>query len=52
MFSIVHEERDVSLSPMKVVTEDFDSHVENSRAFSRYRDIDEEMAKEVILKLE
>ena len=27
-------------------------HVENSRAFSRYRDIDEEMAKEVILKLE
>ncbi len=27
-------------------------HVENSRAFSRYRDIDEEIAKEVILKLE
>lgn len=27
-------------------------HVENSRAFARYRDIDEEMAKEVILKLE
>lgn len=27
-------------------------HVENSRAFNRYRDIDEEMAKEVILKLE
>ena len=27
-------------------------HVENSRAFSRYRDIDEEMTKEVILKLE
>lgn len=27
-------------------------HVEKSRAFSRYRDIDEEMAKEVILKLE
>ena len=27
-------------------------HVENSRAFSRYRDIDEEMAKDVILKLE
>ena len=27
-------------------------HVENSRALSRYRDIDEEMAKEVILKLE
>ncbi len=27
-------------------------HVENSHAFSRYRDIDEEMAKEVILKLE
>ena len=27
-------------------------HVENSRAFSRYRDIDEEMAKEIILKLE
>ena len=24
----------------------------NSRAFSRYRNIDEEMAKEVILKLE
>ncbi len=27
-------------------------HVENSRAFARYRDIDEEMAKELILKLE
>ena len=27
-------------------------HVENSRAFSRYRDIDEEMAKETIMKLE
>ena len=27
-------------------------HVENSRAFARYRDIDEEMAKETILKLE
>lgn len=27
-------------------------HVENSRAFARYRDIDEEMAKEVIMKLE
>lgn len=27
-------------------------HVENSRAFSRYRQIDEEMAKETILKLE
>lgn len=27
-------------------------HVENSKAFNRYRDIDEEMAKEVILKLE
>ncbi len=26
--------------------------VENSRAFRRYRDIDEEMTKEVILKLE
>ena len=26
--------------------------VENSRAFSRYRDIDEEMAKETIIKLE
>ena len=26
--------------------------VENSRAFARYRDIDEEMAKEIILKLE
>ena len=25
-------------------------HVEDSRAFSRYRDIGEEMAKEVILK--
>lgn len=27
-------------------------HVENSRAFNRYRDIDEELAKETILKLE
>lgn len=27
-------------------------HVENSRAFNRYRDIDEEMAKETIMKLE
>ena len=27
-------------------------HVENSKAFNRYRNIDEEMAKEVILKLE
>lgn len=27
-------------------------HTENSKAFNRYRDIDEEMAKEVILKLE
>lgn len=27
-------------------------HVENSRAFSRYRDINEEMAKETIMKLE
>lgn len=27
-------------------------HVENSRAFARYRGIDEEMAKELILKLE
>lgn len=27
-------------------------HVEGSRAFNRYRDIDEEMAKELILKLE
>lgn len=27
-------------------------HIENSRAFSRYRDIDEEMAKETIMKLE
>lgn len=27
-------------------------HAENSKAFNRYRDIDEEMAKEVILKLE
>ena len=27
-------------------------HVENSRAFARYRDIDEAMAKELILKLE
>lgn len=27
-------------------------HVENSRAFARYRDIDEEMAKEVIMQLE
>lgn len=27
-------------------------HVENSRAFNRYRDIDEEMAKEVVMKLE
>lgn len=27
-------------------------HVENSAAFNRYRDIDEEMAKEVIMKLE
>ena len=27
-------------------------HVENSRAFSRYRDIDEERDKEAILKLE
>ena len=27
-------------------------HVENSRAVSRYRDIDEEMAKETIMKLE
>lgn len=27
-------------------------HVENSRAFARYRDIDEEIAKEVIMKLE
>ena len=27
-------------------------HVENSKAFNRYRDIDEEMAKEVIMKLE
>ncbi len=27
-------------------------HVENSKAFARYRDIDEEMAKETILKLE
>ena len=27
-------------------------HVENSRAFAHYRDIDEGMAKEVILKLE
>ena len=26
--------------------------VENSRAFARYSDIDEEMAKEIILKLE
>lgn len=27
-------------------------HVENSKAFNRYRNIDEEMAKEVIMKLE
>ena len=27
-------------------------HVENSRAFNRYRNIDEEMAKETIMKLE
>lgn len=27
-------------------------HVENSKAFNRYRNIDEEMAKEAIMKLE
>ena len=27
-------------------------HVENFHAFNRYRDIDEEMAKETIMKLE
>ena len=27
-------------------------HTENSKAFTRYRDIDEQMAKEVIMKLE
>ena len=27
-------------------------HVENSKAFNRYRNIDEGMAKEVIMKLE
>ena len=30
----------------------FSGYVENSRAFSRYCDIDEEMAKETIMKLE
>ena len=39
-FIIVHPKRRIS------------GHVENSRAFSRYRDIVGEMAKEVILKLE
>ena len=41
-----------SLKELDQLIPKISGHVENSRAFSRYRDIDEEMAKETIMKLE